>query len=845
MANRFNTYRPTPYVGLPIPEYQAALSTIDTEATQQVQQLGREFAAFNNIKPIGADATAFHKEKLGALRGAVEGLGRKNLRAFDAIRSIDNLVSDPNTISDFTNLYSDVLDYNKMMEANKKYLEDNPDVNLLPQLQVMDNLRKQGDGDAKRYKPGMFRGLDSAPKYYNVPKAMFEFLKEMKASSVTKQWQSKDGSRIYTTEEEALTDPDIRQAAMSALKMDTQAMAQIGRNMKYEAYMNNPENPNEYYGKLAGELKQDLAANITSNDATIAQLEAMAKDPKLKQNVTQIRKDIETLKTNNQKAAQMMQNDERDLASRAYFSQFGQGASDILKYSKNKETWKYDELYMENIKFNNALRKIDYAAKAKAKAEMDQFANYTPQENLRVVLGAPGSVAPSSTTNFADDPALKVLGDLGKDVKDLNFDKPVRITQSLEDLVAQGILKPTDLTRRNNIVSALGFGENEVNGVTEEGERKLKAMGIDLRRRDDQRGIIANGKVTYIKTVPKTDIINGIKENYPYLLKDGKFTPFGAKGKPISVNQFMSDDDLRTVLSGVSQFKFNHASAGRTNYSFGGPVSVAQNAALNNTLASSLTRREILTVENNNIRVEQEANPKVYIEGKEILMTDALRSNKRFQSMTVDPNTGRVWHVYEFEDKDGKPKTYQVQADDQWSRSLSPISQAASAKTDGLQFTNIGPVYVQHEISPSTMGVPTKNTYVLPNLGNPVLVGHADEFVKQYAKEKNLPYNDQTVQSALMELDKIATAALDNDPNAVVLKPYANAGVYDLRLVGAPNGYRNKVTGFALPGKMTLGDFEYQIMQNTMQLNAAQQVQQRNPKYNLELAGAIDKSLLD
>lgn len=850
MANRYNRYIPTQYVGMPIQEYQYALAHIDDQATQKVQQLGRAFASFGDITPVGKDATAFYQETLGALRQNIEGVGKQQLTAFDATNQIQKMISDPNTIGAFKNVYQDAMDYNKMLEYMSEYRKKNPDINLLPQVRSLDQLNAQ-KGVAGNYKPGAFRGMTSAPDYYSVPKAVYAAVEKMKANKDT--WQKLVGNKIYTTTEEALTDDRVVNAAMKSIYADPEAMDQIRRSMDYEAYRMNPQNPQEYINTQGAELRNRLLDNVKANTTAITALKAGIAKKTKGFDVAAAEAQIKRMETENEALNTISQRQDSELAGRAFLNRYTDAAAAIFPYHERSQTWKYDDLFMEDYKFQHQLALQRAKAKDDDKRMQEMAMLFRPQAvaQPRFNLDNVEVDSPTSTTAFTRHKGLEVLNKMGKNVHDLNFSKPVEVVTTAQEMAEQGILTKADfkVTGKNNLLNV--FTPFPLMELTQEARNRLAKQGITIT---DQK----QDRITYTVKPKITDVVTGLKETYGDLdFNMGEGFNTGKKDKngnpifkKITLSENMSEEDLKTYLGRVTQYEHDNQLQGVNSWSPGGPQQDAYESMINQNISSSLNDR--VTYVNGKKYIPGKDPIIVKVDGKNVSFGEVLRSNNKLSFRNV-PKDGVMWHVYETIDEDGKKQSIRVAGDPNDNAAVVGPSAVAASNKSGLIFDPYARshVYVQTELGQGDYGIAKKQAVTM-DVDHPVLRNASSEYVRQYVamqQAKGTGGKDyaQLVQDAMARLEELYNStspkAKGMEDNVVgvripfIMKPVKNPdGSYmttpeGLPITMSPRGI-DFPDGTRIGGTISPEEYQQATITRRYEENALQNVQLGQPAKN-------------
>jgi len=255
MANRFDRYVATEYVGMPVDYYQAALMGREKKAMDELELQKQQLQAYGQITPVGADAKALQQQILGGVRSRVAGVAKKDLRTQDALSMLHGIVNDPEAIMASRNFMQDVADYTKADKTYTDYVKENPnDVNALPFVKAMYNLGLQ-TGDPTKYKPGAFSGIGPFTKYYDWKKRYNEIAAQVKKSGFYKETPIA-GDYIQGKGEEGVYEKQIHDAVMKQLSSDSDAVQQIQREMEYNAFKSNPTDPNAYFKNVQlGDVK--------------------------------------------------------------------------------------------------------------------------------------------------------------------------------------------------------------------------------------------------------------------------------------------------------------------------------------------------------------------------------------------------------------------------------------------------------------------------------------------------------------------------------------------------------------------------------------------------------------
>ena len=710
MANKYNVYTPTQYVPLPIEEYRHTLGALDTEAVGKVQQLGAGLNAYRGIQGIGADAQAYHKSLLDAITKGTEEIARKNLNSFDATKAISALINDPNTISGMKSLYQDSIEYTKMNDALVKYREKNPDINLTPQLAAIHAVSKNTVGDAKAYRPGRFRNLDSVPEYYDVKKALFEVLDKKKGSS--REWQSSDGKRVYKTYEEALTDPEIKKAAFDTLNADARANDQIRRNMSYEAFLTNPDDPNTYYGKVGQSVRDELQSEIETNSQMIKNIDAQLSKKNMKiSDRKQLEITRQKLEGRNKGNFDAMNADDYTLARQTHVNKFAQAGADIFSYNKSKQTWEYDQLYLENIKHQHGLSKLKYAADLKDK-QMNKF--FMPQVNNmgKTVLGV-STNNPTDAANLSLVPGFEKIAAAGGDVRKFEFGKVIgKKPLTMQDLASMNILSADDIGR--NLLTGAPY-------IKDSGSKKLIKAGI--------QGTALDGYYENVK-LNKSELVNNLRTAFPGI-------EVAANLPKVDWNN-VSDNEALTMMAKAAEIAHTNQKVGVDQYAPGGITGKAISRNISDKIIKTISDRTIMI---NGVPYEANKLPTIQknVNGKMV----PISIQEAMQDKNVEPTFteiyGRRWAMYDLPDESGVNKKVMIAYPDMDAQlgGGNRLGNNSGFSLDGDRL-----VYTEKKLIPGEQGGWTFGSKVYPEVGignrmteNGEVFGPAGNIAGQYVSE--------------------------------------------------------------------------------------------------------------
>lgn len=867
MANRYNTYIPTQYIGMPIADYQVALGTIDNKATQKVQDLGRRFASFNDITPTGRDASAFYQQTLGDLRQKIQGVNKKNLTSFDATNQIQQMISDPETLNSFRNIYQDTMDFNAMQSAIGEYRKKNPDINLLPALQRLRDLDKQ-QGVAGNYKPGMFRGMNSFTDFYDIPKAVYGAVEKMKANKDT--WQKLVGNKIYTTTEEALTDSRVRNAAFATLFADQQAMDQVQRNMDYEAFRMSPDDQAGYLNKVGEDYRSDLKADLTHNQGLITSLKESLKSPPKGFDVKGAQAQIRQLETQNSGLETVIGSDARALGRRSFMNRYSDAATALFPYHDRSQTWKYDDIYLKDIDFQHRLALYN-RKKADDDARAEKLMSFLrPEAMVQPRLNIVGTEIdkPGSTEVFQNKGGLSELTHMASDIKSLDFNKKYKVESTLDDLLYQGVLTKEDLlpatTQREGLFSPLETKHRELSA---KGLKKLHDLGYE----NIVVGKNTGGDISYFGKPDQKKLIQELKKQYGDLdFNVGQGFNTGqkdAQGKPIykniTLNENMSSQDLKSYLERIAQFEYDNNSQGVNVYSYSGPARKQYEAEMNRDVAATLPRRNMII--NNKPATPGNGELLVTVNGKKIPFREAL--TKENIPFSVQPGTdGVLYNVYEVDDEKGKKMTIRVEGTEGDNAAIAgPAAVARSVRNEILPDGYGGAVYVENSLQPSSTGSLGKAQTVITDVGHAALQPLAQNYIFRYintlqqAGGPAKSYQEHE-QDALKHLDEIYQLAqsqgkqrmfdgLTGTEFPLLLRPLKSPdGTYavqrdrqenPLYFVSAPQGV-TLPNGQTIGGTRSAKEYEQATIGRRFEENSLQRLQMRQPaKHTLGLADVL------
>lgn len=275
MANRFSQYVHTDYTPMPIDYYQQALVNTDQEAQQKVAAFGSAYAQAKSLTPYDEDAKAYYKQTLDGIESEIGDISKQNLKLPETLMKIQNVITNPKHVTALKNIMADTEDLRLWDEASKKHkLEYGNDRNLIDGMETLYNATKNKEGDASRYKPGRFRNLDQISKYIDLPKVIDERVGKLEADIKSGLIP---GTQYYgNVEQKTLSKEKLREAAIKEISADPSMQAQLQRNIRYDYFKRNPNNPFaamradaiENYGST--ENVKQIQGHINDIDALIA-----------------------------------------------------------------------------------------------------------------------------------------------------------------------------------------------------------------------------------------------------------------------------------------------------------------------------------------------------------------------------------------------------------------------------------------------------------------------------------------------------------------------------------------------------------------------------------------------
>lgn len=269
MANRFNQWAPTQYVGMPIDYYQSSLMLQEQRAAESLDKINGIINAYGSIQAVSPDAEALYNQTIDQLKSNVEGLGKENLTTPQAQRKVNKLLNDPTTVDALDKVYTDALQAAEARKQLNEYLKKNPAVNAVDYLTAFNGLGRE-TGDATKFNPNRFKNMPALVDYYDVNKVIADEVGKLKANE--QEVKRIMGDKYITYKEAGVLEDRIRDLAVSRVMSDPQAKAQFERNVRYTDYLSNPADPNagskttaDRYRKGILESKEQITQNLTKH----------------------------------------------------------------------------------------------------------------------------------------------------------------------------------------------------------------------------------------------------------------------------------------------------------------------------------------------------------------------------------------------------------------------------------------------------------------------------------------------------------------------------------------------------------------------------------------------------
>lgn len=378
MSTRFSQWRNTEYVGLPVESYLQAGLVKDQRIDTELQKTSAALAEYKSLQALGANAEAYQNEIMSGIKTQLEDLAKGNLKSPEALMKMQSIVTNPTYINGLKQIAKSTEYFKIAQKAASDYKkESGNDINSAPFYQAYKELMDE-TGDASKFNPNRFAGMDSFPKYIEVQEKINSIVKEMKPNTMV--WSSKDGGYRRINSIEELTDERIRDAVQYELRNRKDLQTQFARNIQYDALQRGSNISDmglgikEEYKGQANELESQLS--IYKQDP-IGYAKKLKLDPKkLAIQAANTEAQIAQLK-------QLAELDPEAAVNYKYSNDIATGASKLYAYKKDDFSEKADAFQLQQNAFANQ-RQRD----AQAAAEQAALVNgNTAMVNLGIVMG--------------------------------------------------------------------------------------------------------------------------------------------------------------------------------------------------------------------------------------------------------------------------------------------------------------------------------------------------------------------------------------------------------------------------------------------------------------------------
>lgn len=241
MATRFSRWNNTEYVPLPTDYYQMAIMQQEQMAQKQIDLAQQAMYQFRSLTPASKDAQAYYDQTLQKLNEELQSVGKMNLQTPEALAKINSLISNPQYLNAFRGVARDTENVKLAQKARTDYVkESGNDINAVEILQAMTGMANE-QGDASKFNPNRFDNLSVIPKYIEIQPEVDKIIKEMKEKKGYRDFTTNNWVTIEKWEE--LSADDIRKAVLGQLGSRNDLALQLQRNIKYDAFRSNPDNP--------------------------------------------------------------------------------------------------------------------------------------------------------------------------------------------------------------------------------------------------------------------------------------------------------------------------------------------------------------------------------------------------------------------------------------------------------------------------------------------------------------------------------------------------------------------------------------------------------------------------
>lgn len=357
MSNRFNAWVPTKAANLPIDYYQSALSLREQRTGDALQKINEILAAYGQIQPLSNDPKALYDETIDKIKNDISELAKLRLDTPEAQRRVNQIINDPTSVGNLDKVLLDAAYGAQAQQKVNDYLAKNPEVNAVPYLVLLNSLGNE-KGDSKAFNPNRFKNLGAIPDYVDIHQKVADEVTRLKANET--ELQKMMGPKYVTYKEAGVLEDRIRDLATSRVLSDPAMRAQFDRNVLYSYYQKNP------YDLKAGREAVADGYLTRAKDRVIAGEAAFAE-------LTKGKTEKEILEDRNLALAKLqldgMRKDRDDLQEtydehgadavnqKAAFNAFVESFYPYA-YKETSETWKWDELYLQNLREAAADRRV-------------------------------------------------------------------------------------------------------------------------------------------------------------------------------------------------------------------------------------------------------------------------------------------------------------------------------------------------------------------------------------------------------------------------------------------------------------------------------------------------------
>lgn len=261
--SRFNQWHKTDYLSLPVDYYMQAGLQKDQQIETELQNTTAALASYKSLQPIGANAQALHEQVLSNLKSEIQGIAKENLKSPDALMKLNSVINNPEYIKSLSGIARDTELYKAADTAYKEYVKKSGNnINASPFLEARMAMANE-EGDATKFDPNRFMGLDAIPEYMEVQKEIDDVVSKMKQNG--RIWDEPSGAYITTHSIEDLSPERIRTAVMHEFRGRRDIQEQLNRNIRWDAFSNNA--PVSVQAKAH---REDLAKQVSSIDTDLA-----------------------------------------------------------------------------------------------------------------------------------------------------------------------------------------------------------------------------------------------------------------------------------------------------------------------------------------------------------------------------------------------------------------------------------------------------------------------------------------------------------------------------------------------------------------------------------------------